>query len=465
MPSTQLRVGLWVLCLVSLFYLTAVFPLAYFRHDDWLILGNAVHHFALDWKSAFHPTLFYVNEEVVWFFRPLFKALVYVFYRLLGFHYYLWLAVLYVFFVVSVALGCAGISKLTRSTYWGLFTFVLLLASLHAHFGSLFWMGEGMMNCPQLFLLSVNLYLFSLSREKHFYLNQALAYVCFVLALGIKESSVFHSAFIGLLVLLETDFAPKRKYGLLLLYGLSGAIYLYFRLFVVPVNPYYVPKTHVASFAKALFTLLAALALPLCIPGFLQWRRSRADWLAYKKAILSLWPYFLFVLVTLLPYLGHPFFSPGWLLLPSAYLVFSLGLLGNRIEELPIRWRSLVLLTLVLSAVPVGLRVVQLKWWDWKQGQMAMQSFIEAAPAEKIDKLVVYDCVDASTPQLAFDRVIGFEAGLHHLWGIYHGADIPIQIRECDRFREKYAGKKRDMILFWKFPKLDWVNQRSVLGY
>ncbi|MEZ4749797.1 MAG: hypothetical protein R3B54_03975 [Bdellovibrionota bacterium] len=265
MPTTQLRVGLWVLGLVSLFYLTAVFPLAYFRHDDWLILGNAVHHFALDWTSAFHPTLFYVNEEIVWFFRPVFKALVYVFYRLLGFNYYLWLAVLYACFVASVALGCAAVSKLTRSTYWGLFSFVLLLASLHAHFGSLFWMGEGMMNCPQLFLLAANLFLFSLAREKYFYLNQALAYLCFVLALGIKESSVFHAGFLGLIVLLDSGFEKKRKLGLLVLYGLSGAVYLYFRLVVVPVNPYYVPKTHFWPFAKALLTLLGALALPLLI--------------------------------------------------------------------------------------------------------------------------------------------------------------------------------------------------------
>ncbi|MEZ4749798.1 MAG: hypothetical protein R3B54_03980 [Bdellovibrionota bacterium] len=86
------------------------------------------------------------------------------------------------------------------------------------------------------------------------------------------------------------------------------------------------------------------------------------------------------------------------MLLPSAYLVFTLGLLGNRIEALPIRWRSLVVLTLLLSAIPVGLRVVQLKWWGWKQGQMALQTFIQTAPADKVEKLVVYDCVDPATP-------------------------------------------------------------------
>lgn len=94
-----------------------------------------------------------------------------------------------------------------------------------------------------------------------------------------------------------------------------------------------------------------------------------------------------------------------------------------------------------------------------------MQSYIQTAPAEKVDKVVVYDCVDPATPHLAFDRVIGFEAGLHHLWGIYHPGDIPIQIRACDRFRDRYTGKKRDLVLFWKFPKLDWVNRDAVQGY
>ncbi|MEZ4749799.1 MAG: hypothetical protein R3B54_03985 [Bdellovibrionota bacterium] len=51
------------------------------------------------------------------------------------------------------------------------------------------------------------------------------------------------------------------------------------------------------------------------------------------------------------------------------------------------------------------------------------------------------------------------------IFGIYHGADIPIQIRACDRYKEKYAQKKKDMVLFWKFPELDWVNRQAVLGY
>src|SRR4051794_20483659 len=85
-----------VLCLTlfSVVYAAGVFAFAFFRHDDWLILGNSVAHLPRDWSFAWRPTLFFHGREGDWFFRPFFKLGVYAFYQAFGFHYRAWLCAL-----------------------------------------------------------------------------------------------------------------------------------------------------------------------------------------------------------------------------------------------------------------------------------------------------------------------------------------------------------------------------------
>ena len=151
--------AIWFILLAAI-YVIGLFPFAYFRNDDWLIFGNALLHVRNDFSQAFRPTLFYGEREVVWFFRPFFKILPYFFFEAFRYNYSLWLGTLFAFFVLAIYLTFRSLKLLTHSRKKALLFVVLFTASFHLHFGSLIWMGEGMMNIPQLFLFSLNLFLF-----------------------------------------------------------------------------------------------------------------------------------------------------------------------------------------------------------------------------------------------------------------------------------------------------------------
>lgn len=139
-----------LLSVFCLFYLGALFPFAFFRHDDWLIVHNGA-LLTENWSSAWSPTLTHGAMERVWFFRPLFKFNGFLFWRLFGEQYFFWLLGVLTFTVAAVYLAADSLS-LFATTRKKAITFVtLFLCAPLIHFGSLTWIGEGLMNCPQIF--------------------------------------------------------------------------------------------------------------------------------------------------------------------------------------------------------------------------------------------------------------------------------------------------------------------------
>ena len=242
----------WLLFSFSLLYLAVAFPFSYFRNDDWLMIGNVARIVPSHWKFLFEPYLIYNSNPEIWFFRPWFKLLLYVLYKTLGFQYYGWLAVNLIFTLATLVLGHLTIVELTGNVKKGLLFIAFFISSIHFHFASLVWVGEGTMNCPQLFLLFLNFYCFSkvINSKKRiqvlgFYLLGCLA---FILSLGFKEAAIFHLPFL-LILLFNNSTSQKRslkfKISLLIPFGLITICYLYFRLFLIPFNPGYKPQVNI----------------------------------------------------------------------------------------------------------------------------------------------------------------------------------------------------------------------------
>ena len=125
--------AIWLILLAAI-YVIGLFPFAYFRNDDWLIFGNALLHVKGNLSQAFQPTLFYGEREVVWFFRPFFKILPYLFYEVFHYNYSLWLGTLFTFFVLSMYLSYQSLEILTASRKKSLLFLVLFTSSFHLHF-------------------------------------------------------------------------------------------------------------------------------------------------------------------------------------------------------------------------------------------------------------------------------------------------------------------------------------------
>ncbi len=451
-------------------YLAVIYPLAYFRHDDWLILGNAVRHFADDWSFAFAPTLYFLNEEVVWFFRPFFKILPLIFFNTLGLNYYLWLASLLGFTVASFWFTYQSVRLLTQSIFWSTFSVLLFVSSVHLHFGSLFWVGEGMMNCPQLFFLSACTYAFLCSlreKGKRFFGWQALSWAALLIAVGFKESSIFHGVFLALLLLLSPTFdsrSLKSKTFVILPLAIFTLAFLYVRLIVMPINPYYVPKWNLAEISREIAVLIAAYLGPLLIWFGVLVVSSKESARRYSQALLKQLPYAGFLALCLVPYLGHSFFSPGWFMVPAYYFFFVLALAGHRAGITP-AWQALrvsATLVLLLSLIPVAYRLYELRWWEWKPSQVYAQQIIASLPDESVDEIVVFNCVNPAYPDLNFDRVIGFEAGLYQMWAIHHPNPIPVIIRDCSKLKPRHANSKKKLMLYFQFPTLTWLNEQAL---
>jgi len=269
--GSKLRMSLpitWVALSVIAAYLLLFFPLSYFRHDDWLILGNSVLHIPKDWGFTLRPVLFFSEQEVVWFFRPLFKFFVFIFYHLFGYNYYLWLVLLLTVAVGTCWAGHSIVVQLTGSSRWANLFVVLSVASLHIHFGSLIWMGEGMMNIPQLFFLILSTFYFCRSLDDPGWKNALLGLVLYIVSLGFKESGVFHLFFLGLLCLLEPKLKRKGLWGqtkLLMPYVLTTMAYLFYQFFALPPNPAYSMNFQLNSSLKTLSLFATSFLFPFLV--------------------------------------------------------------------------------------------------------------------------------------------------------------------------------------------------------
>jgi len=424
---------------IAVYYLGFAFPFAYFRHDDWFILGNSVLRLDEDWSFLFRPTLFSFDVEHVWFFRPLFKLFVYVFYKLFHDQYFLWLSVLLLFLLGSVWYGARSIQIICRQRKPSFVLVVLFCSTVPIHFGSAVWMGEGMMNCPQIFFLSLSLYLFLRS-------SITASLIVYLLSLGFKEAGVFHLPFLISIVLFENIYANnnfKKKVILLLPFVLTTGIYLVIRLFVMPLNPQYVSSFSFENIGQVLLIMGGVLLMPVLITWIIHKRRN-----IFLKDLSSKWYYFLCIGASLGPYLGHAFFSPGWLLFPGFYMIFVIALVTKAKDIDTIKIGAILF---ILSNAIIGWKLVDIGWWKWNIAQREMHAIIRQADENKTKALVILTCPNPKYPTSNVERVVGARESLYELWKLEHKKPIPIFILGCDMDRKELSDGTR-LVLRWEFP-------------
>lgn len=448
-----------LLCVFVLVYLSVFFPFAYFRNDDWWILGNGVLHLPKDWSFAFSPTLFSRGIEQVWFFRPFFKIFTFLFFKTFGYNYYLWLCATLVFTVGAITFTAMSLQLVTGSTQKAQLFVLLFIASLHLHFGSVMWVGEGLMNCPQVFLLAASLYFFSRSllTQQETFLHAGIGIVFYTLALGFKEAAVFHPVFLTFFLFCEPKLkllAWKPRIFSLLPYGVVTSFYLIYRLGFLPLNQEYVSQFSVADLGQSLLYLTGALAIPLggmLVAFYFEGKNL------ISLSLRSFWNrrfYLLFMLLMIAPYLGHPFFSPGWLLAPGMYLALILALslpapsLSNRFFRLT---GSLLVL---LSCMPILWRLHTIGWWQWHKPQRQLLEIFKNEKSERIDTVAIYHCENPAYPNVGLARVVGTPYGLYEAWRLYHGKEATIRTMSCSQVPDKIDPNSNTLHIKWFFPHL-----------
>lgn len=456
--SEQAKRKTLLLGLFALVYMVVFLPYAYFRNDDWWILGNGVLHLPENWSFAFSPTLFITGSEHVWFFRPLFKFFTFVFYAAFGFKYYLWLLTTLALTIAALWYASKTVELVTRSGQ-SAFTFVLLfVASMHLHFGSILWMGEGLMNCPQICLLIFNLYFFSVGLLNQSKFHYWIAFLFYFFSIGFKEAAVIHPCFLAALVFSEKPFRDlgwKKLVSALVPYAVLTAAYLVYRLYFLPINEGYVPKWTMQEFGTSSLILAASMALPfltLLTAIFLEGKGLAKN---YFKSFYQRWPYLIFLVLVVAPYLGHPFFSPGWLISPGMYLAIfiSLCLPSQRFSKK--FFFTLGMALIVASLAPILWKLETTGWWMWHKPQRQILKIFQEERFNDVERIKIYECLNPAYPDVNLSRVVGTPYGLYEAWRLIHGRDIQISFRPCEKAP---LAETKTLSVIWRFPDLTVVN-------
>jgi len=426
---------------MTLFYF-ALSPFIYFRHDDWLMLGNAVTILPRDWAFLWKPTWFTSPQhEEVWFFRPLFKYIIWVGYQLFSFNSVLWTLTHWGFLVSGTLLGGKTLQSLAGESKFSELFITIVLCSLSIHFASVVWVGEGMMNTPQIFLLMLASYLFS----KNSVWSSVFSVLVYFLALGFKESSVFLPLFL-LAIAYSLRLVRQKKYLLMAHFGLMIS-FLIFRLGLLPFNPGYKPHLSWDTLVKPLFyfgclLLLPVLALVLSHPRIKFFN---------NRFLMRLCLFLPFLGLLVAPHLGHSFFSPGWLLLPGFFtiwvLVFCLDV--QLLKDLSLRRWALVVF--FLSALPVFYQVYRIRWLEWKESQQGVHEYLKNLP-DSTTGIYIETCSDPRNPEITFQRVVGAQENLEHMWNLHHSIPVTIRLLPCGRGGELSKLPAGSVVAKWSFP-------------
>lgn len=414
----------------------------YFRHDDWLIIGNAALVLPKNWGFIWEPYLYMSPSiEEVWFFRPFFKGIVWLCYSLFKNQIVFWILIHWIFILGAALLGEYTLRKLKRTQYQPFLFFIFLLSSFALHFANVVWVGEGMMNTPQLFFLALTVFLFFSSSK----MLQWLSIFPYLVALGFKESSAFLPLFLGALVWKNNELC-KSKLILGTHFGLFIG-FLIFRLGFLPFNPAYRPQLTFTSLTEPLFYFFICLVLPLV---FFIWKMFGTPRLRpYRKIqIVSFLP-FLALLVA--PHLGHPFFSPGWTLLPGYFLIWILCYLD---DSHGMSFKNLSRHTFVvffLSSLIVGIQVWNLSWLSWGSPQKKMHEIVKNIDTERVSQVKIKNCPNKEKPYLTFPRVIGAKENLEFMGALHHPEVISFDFIDCE---SKDTSNNEILVLTWKFPEL-----------
>jgi len=302
--------------------------------------------------------------------------------------------------------------------------------------------GEGMMNAPQAFLLSLTLFLFF----SHSLFSQGLSIFTYLLALGFKESSAFLPLFLFPIAWSEGQL--KKKRFLLALHFLLCFLFLIFRLGFLPFNPGYKPSL----VPRYLFEPLALFSFCIFLPLVFFLIRIHHFQKSSKRNLAALLTFAPFLALIVAPHLGHPFFSPGWILLPG---FFSIWILCYCFPSPQLNKRSLSLhslLLLVISTSLVGFQAWKLEWFSWAEPQKKMHEIIRTADPDSTSQIEIRNCSNPLKPEITFQRVIGAKENLEFMWALHHSKPTQIKFVPCD-----YVGVQKEgvLTLSWKFPNLN----------
>lgn len=407
---------LWITLGVTLLY-SVIAPFSYFRHDDWIHLGNSTVLLPQDWSLLWRATQYYSPlAELVWFFRPFVKLLVYLNFEAFGFQHWAWLLSQWAFTLGAIFFGALAIQELWKDRQRTQFFVVASLMSIHLHFGSVAWVGEGVMNCPQLLFLALALYTFAVNLTRNRGPVFLASIVFYLIALGFKESSAFFPFLLSAILYQKDLLRPLR--GKLLIFFAVFAVYLYYRLGVLPFNPGYRPDLlHMDGKWLPLASLIGLLGLTFACTLFFG-----------RIRLAAFWPYLAFLGLTVAPHLGHSFFSPGWLLLPGYFLLW---VLASTVEFRPLNLKWVALAFLLSSGIPVAYRTHQLGWIHWYKNQMQVHQFIQALPDQGEEFLVVENCPSPKYPGVDLSRMVGAANNLEHIWLLNHPRPIKAFVPNC----------------------------------
>ncbi|NDD03563.1 MAG: hypothetical protein EB078_01540 [Proteobacteria bacterium] len=441
MPSVQ-RLLLIIVFILTL-SLVLMSQFTFFRHDDWLMLGNSVTILPQDWSFLWsHELYFSPTEKGIWFFRPLFKGMVWLGYQAFGYHHSLWMFFQWFLILASIFIGTRTFYSHPQSLKKGYVFSLLSVSCIAFYLPSLVWMGEGMMNIPQVFLLSLAVFLF-------FHSNlwaQIMSLFCFLLALGFKESSAFLPLFLIGKLLAENTFNRRWKW-LIPHFVLMGA-YLIFRLGLVPMNPGYMPQISFSHLLKPIFFFGAALCLPLVVLLIDSYSGNGTLWYLSLRRFCYFTP---FISLLVAPHLGHGFFSPGWFFLPGFFTLWSLviSLEIPLVEQ--ISQKRLVVLALFFSLLPVLWKAHELRWWEWRQSQLAVYDWVEKSPNSVTD-ILIEQCNSSQNSSLTFERVVGGPEHIEHLWKLKHPGLVTVHLVPCDQTSPDKEKTPKHISARWSFP-------------
>lgn len=387
-------------------YLAAFFPFAYFRHDDWQIIGSAVHA-TNGWRYYFEPTIWEQDGWGIWFFRPFFKGIAVAGFRTFGLNHYGWFLFQFAAWLGGLWALARFLEEVTGSRDRAMQFACLSLAFWPFHMGSLLWVGEGLMNCPQ--LLAQGLCLLSLARfEKTRRLGwYAAALGIFAFSLLIKEAAVFLVALIGALFLTEAPWARldrKAQAARLLPFAAVAAVYLIWRLGFVPMNPGYAVNWGAAYWGKPLALFGSTFAAALVV----WWLAGpRPAWEGVRKR----WLYVPFLAVSLAPYFGHPFVSPGWLLVPGTFWFLLLCLVPREAGDSRTFNRA-VMVCCVLGLALGVYRLRRMDWWRWGTSQREFIHIVQSLESDRVREVQMELCANPDYPEATPSRLFGGEAHL-----------------------------------------------------
>ncbi|NBX83132.1 hypothetical protein EBQ90_08600 [bacterium] len=421
--------------------------ISFFRHDDWIMLGNAISFLPKDWSFLWESRLYFSPTHLdVWFFRPLFKASIWTGFQLFGMNHTYWVLFQFLSWLIAIGWGALAFKNLDSSNgraYW--FT-CLALCNVSAYFASVVWVGEGMMNIPQVVLLSAALFCFLKATPMSF----LISVVCYLISLGYKESSVFFP-----LLLFGVDYYKNRlssqKLKLSIFFGVMGC-YLVWRLGFVPINPGYQPQVSWTFLFKPFIFFLLFLSIPAAALAFSGLRFSHG----FSRPSPKIIPLLLFLLLLVLPHLGHPFFSPGWLLLPG---FFSIWVLVFLVEPSLFKSVSLVrtgILCGVISLLPVIWQCHQIRWLEWSQSQKAIHAYIKNFSDPTVSQIEIEICPVPHQEHITFERVVGASENMEHLWLLYHSTPMKFVFISCSPENQTPTPPKGTAKILWKFPDVQF---------